>query len=52
MKKKTKKRKDKPINWSKALKTALEKENGQDALRVVELIRELHYLVILKHGNK
>jgi hypothetical protein len=49
---KAKRRTTKPVNWSRALKVALEKENDLDASRVVELIRELHYIVIIKHGTK
>ena len=46
-----KRRHEKPINWSKALKKAVEMGEEKDALRVVELIRELHYIVIVKHGK-
>ncbi len=42
----------KGINWSSALKKALAQEEDVDAMRAVALIRELYYLVIIKHGNK
>lgn len=50
--KREKKVKRKPINWSKAFKKAIEQEHEVDALRAIELIRELYYLTIIKHGKK
>lgn len=40
------------IKWGRVLKEALEQEKDVDAHRVVQLIRELHYLVCVKHGDK
>jgi hypothetical protein len=42
----------KPINWAKAIERALAHEKDKDALRAVELIRELYWLVIIKHGKQ
>lgn len=55
MEKKTKKKvkpKVKPINWSKALAKALEQEQTRDMLKAVDLIRQLYWLVCIKHTNK
>ncbi len=48
----TVKGKSKPVNWSAALKKALETERDRDALKAVDLIRELYWLVVIKHNNK
>lgn len=50
-KRKPRKKAEKPVDWSKAFAKALERERDADALRAVELIRELHWLVIIKHGK-
>lgn len=43
--------KAKPINWSKVYKKSKEIEDRKDAVRAVELIKELYNLVIIKHKN-
>lgn len=48
-KRKTKLKKQKPINWSKAFQKALAAEQDKDALEAVNLIRKLYWLVCVKH---
>jgi hypothetical protein len=37
------------IDWGKAFAAAIAQERDKDAARAVELIRELYWLVIMKH---
>ncbi len=46
-----KKKQRKPVNWGKVLKKAVVDEENKDFMRVVEIIRELHYIVIQKYGQ-
>lgn len=52
MKKKKPKKRIKPIDWGRAFHKALEQEKDADALRAVELIRELYWLICIKHIKK
>ena len=47
----SKNEREKPINWSKALKKALEQENERDAREIVELVRRLYWLLIAKRNK-
>lgn len=50
MKKTVKRKKERAINWGKALARAKQLDDERDAARIVALVRELYHILIVKHG--
>ncbi len=39
------------INWATVLARAREMDDQKDAMRCVEIVRELYHILIVKHGE-